>query len=37
VRQVHGDSVRTVELKVPAHLLEISHVVRAVSSVKGDT
>ena len=31
VRQEHGNSVRTVELKVPAHLLEISHVVRAVS------
>ena len=31
VRQEHGNSVRMVELKVPAHLLEISHVVRAVS------
>ena len=31
VRQEHGNSVRMVELQVPAHLREISHIVRTIS------
>ena len=31
VRQEHGNSVRMVELQVPTHLREISHIVRTIS------